>query len=470
LENYLKSSSLLSDAIGNTVDILGFDKRSAEEISATLKKVSDGGIATSLELRASHSNGEYFDFAATISPIDDADGKRNGASVVLRDITVQKDARFQIQEQVRLRDHFLAVLSHELRNPTAAIVNASAILARTDAHKDQKRKANEIIFRHSQQLAKMMDDLLNVARVAHNKIHLDPQPVDLVAAAKQVVECIEAMVTEKEQILSLEFPSEPLFVVADETRIIQAQTNLLVNASKYTPTGGRIEYSITVEGDEVVVKVSDNGDGISEELLGKIFNVFVQADQTLDRSNGGMGLGLPLVRMIAEAHGGTVIADSEGSAKGSVFQLRLPNNTPPEMRANPTASDGTDANHCTEAVRVLLVEDNDGSREMLKGFLGLEGYNVEAAQNGSEGIEKFRSFKPELCVIDIGLPDLNGFEVAVQIRKMQRDVILIALTGYGQDSDRVKVKNAGFDLHLVKPVDPENLSTLLVELRANKIG
>ena len=453
--------------VGKGVGILGFDKPSEVAVSDKVEKFTLEQSVDHIELQAVRRNGESFDVAATISPIYKPSQKLDGASVVLRDITAQNDARKQIQEQVRLRDHFLAVLSHELRNPTAAIVNASALLSRDDVGDDQKAKANEVIFRHSQQLAKMMDDLLHVARVTHNKINLEPSPVNLNAAANQVVECIEGRVQEKGQTLKLDLPDEPLMVLADATRLIQAQTNLLVNASKYTQSGGEIVYTVRQQGDEVVIEVRDNGEGMAEELVARIFDVFVQADQTLDRSSGGMGLGLPLVKMIAEAHGGSITATSAGIGSGSVFQLRLPHDSTANVD-RPLIED-PDIKNASQLAgkRILLVEDNQGAREMLANYLSLEEMNVCTAKNGVEGIEKFRSFSPDLCIVDIGLPDLNGFEVAAKIRKYSDCVALVALTGYGQSTDRLKADEAGFDLHLVKPISPENIISQIGTLLTN---
>ena len=445
------------NVIGQGVGILGFDKPSEVAVVDMLEEFAYGQAVDQLELQATRRNGESFDVAATISPIYKSSQKLDGASVVLRDITSQKDARKQIQEQVRLRDHFLAVLSHELRNPTAAIVNASALLSRDDVDEEKKTLANEVIYRHSQQLAKMMDDLLHVARVTHNKISLEQSPVNLNAAASQVVECIEARIAEKNQTLKLELPDQPLIVHADETRLIQAQTNLLVNASKYTQSGGEIVYAIKEKGDEVVIEICDNGEGMTEELVARIFEVFVQADQTLDRSSGGMGLGLPLVKMIAEAHGGSITATSQGIGKGSVFQFRLPHHG--VANANDQLKEETPIKKANVLVgkKILLIEDNQGAREMLASYLSMDDMNVLTAENGVEGIEKFRSFSPDLCIVDIGLPDLNGFQVALKVREICKKVALVALTGYGQSTDRMKVRDAGFDLHLVKPISPENI-------------
>jgi len=452
------------NAIGKSVEVLNLDKPSEDAISHALHQITNGGTFDHVDLKASRRNGEEFDVQSTISPIYSPSGVLDGASIILRDVTAQKKAELQIREEVRRRDHFLAVLSHELRNPTAAIMNASAILGEKDATPEIHQQANGIISRHAQQLAKMMDDLLHVARVTHDKVRLDMKPTDLIAAANQVVECIEHQINQKKQILTLELPQGPVSRLVDKTRIIQAQTNLLVNASKYTPENGHIRFALWEENDEVVFEVSDDGEGMSKELLPKIFDVFIQADQQLDRAAGGMGLGLPIVRMIAKAHGGNVTAHSNGVGRGSTFTMRLPlvSVEPKAVEENP-GNDTINSNHIF-GQKVLLIEDNEGAREMLAGYLELEEFVVRTARNGAEGIEIFQEFQPELCIVDIGLPDLNGFEVAQKIKSsIHQPELLIALTGYGQIEDRHRAIEAGFDLHLVKPIQPEELVATISE-------
>ena len=446
------------NAIGKSIEVLNLDQPSENAISHALNQITNGGSFDPVDLKATRRNGEEFDVQSTISPIYSSAGVLDGASIILRDVTAQKKAEQQIREEVRRRDHFLAVLSHELRNPTAAIMNASAVLSKIDAPAETHQQANGIISRHAQQLAKMMDDLLHVARVTHNKVRLDMQPTDLNATAQQVLECIEHRINDKKQILTLELPHSPSTRIADKTRIIQAQTNLLVNASKYTPENGHIRYAIWEENDDVVIEVSDDGEGMSKELLPKIFDVFIQADQQLDRAAGGMGLGLPIVRMIAKAHGGSITAHSDGVGCGSTFTMRLPlaSVEPAAAQKNFDNAGVHDAGNVGR--KVLLIEDNDGARQMLAGYLELEDFNVRTASNGIEGLEGFHEFKPEICIVDIGLPDLNGFEVATKIRSFnQQPDLLIALTGYGQKEDREKAIASGFDLHLVKPIQPDEL-------------
>ena len=446
--------------IGQNIEVLNLDGASLDAISVALHQPDSQQNLDRTKLKAHRRNGEEFDVQSTISPMYSTTGELDGASVILRDVTAQKKAEMRIHEEVRRRDHFLAVLSHELRNPTAAIMNASAVLARKNASRETFDQANGIINRHAQQLSKLMEDLLHVSRVTHDKVHLDMQPTDMISTARQVVECTEHRIAEKNQILTLELPNKPLMRIVDETRIVQAQTNLLVNATKYTPENGHICFAMREEGDEIVIEVSDDGEGMPEDLLQKIFDVFIQAEQPLDRTVGGMGLGLPIVRMIAKAHGGNVTAESRGAGRGSSFTMRLPL----QIAANPdlpipTAMIGEDDFDSPIAgKRVLLIEDNKGAREMLAHYLELENVVVRTAEDGITGIEAYKMFQPDICIVDIGLPDLNGFEVAKRIVEGDRQPeLLVALTGYGQEEDRRKVVEAGFDLHLVKPIQPAEL-------------
>ena len=447
-----------ASVIGKSIDVLNLDKSSEAAISNALNQIKDGGKIDHVELRASRRNGEEFDVQSTISPIYSSGGELDGASIILRDVTAQKKAEQRIREEVRRRDHFLAVLSHELRNPTAAIMSASSLLDKSAISDEKRVQCNRIITRNSQQLAKMMDDLLHVARVTHNKVRLEMKPTELVSMANQVVESVEHIAQEKNQTLTLELPDQPIHRIVDETRIIQAQTNLLINATKYTPENGSIRYGIWEEDDEVVIEVSDDGEGMPADLLQKIFDVFVQADQQLDRTVGGMGLGLPIVRMIAQSHGGTVSAESAGAGCGSTFTMRLPLQRVESAKVKGPAGLRSTNSSSIAGKRLLLVEDNEAAREMLAGYLELEQLDIRTAKNGVEAIEIFHEFNPEICIVDIGLPDMDGFQVAENMNQgHKRPELLIALTGYGQEDDRRKAKEAGFDLHLVKPVEPERL-------------
>lgn len=452
--------------IGKNIETLSLNEHGENKVSSALEQIRHGVPISHIELKAARRNGEEFDVQSTISAIYKPDGQLDGASIVLRDITVQKKAEFQIREQVRRRDHFLAVLSHELRNPTAAITNALSIVKKQEIPQGSLRRAIDIIQQQSNQVGKMLDDLLHVSRVTHNKFKLQLKATDVGQLARQVVQSIEHRIDLKNQNLAIELPAEPVYAFVDETRIIQAQTNLLVNASKYTPDYGKITFSIREESGTVVIEVADNGEGMSDELLDRVFEVFVQADQPLDRTTGGMGLGLPLVKMIAKAHGGEVIASSQGQGRGSVVRMTFPIG---EGDFSTIRNHEQTSRDCLIGARLLLVEDNEGAREMLAEFLELEGLEVATAVNGIEAVEMFKKLRPEICVVDIGLPDMNGYDVAKHIRESGDQTLLVALTGYGQEKDQEQVRDAGFDMHLVKPMDPEQLVDTLAR-RFNRIS
>ena len=454
--------------VGKHVDALSHDKQSEGMMAAALEQMQSGNENDRIELKASRRNGEVFDVHSTISPIFKPDGQLDGASIVLRDITTQKEAELQIREQVDRRDHFLAVLSHELRNPIAAIINSLSVVRREKIDSTRLTSAIDIIHQQSNQLGKMLEDLLHVSRVTHNKLKLQLEVVDIAQTASRVAGSLQHRLDEKQQTLTLELPDEPVLALVDETRVIQAQTNLLINASKYTGAGGIINYAVRQEAEKVLIDIADNGEGMSAELLERIFEVFVQAEQQLDRSLGGMGLGLPLVKMIANAHGGVVTAQSDGLGAGSRLRIELPVGNVSGGFSQRLESDQFAAS--LKGVELLLVEDNDGAREMLAEFLSLEGIEVNTAVNGIEAVDKFNQQNSQICVVDIGLPDLNGYEVAQRIRATEKETLLIALTGYGQEKDREQVRDAGFDMHFVKPMDPELLIEKISVAYSEKFG
>ncbi len=450
--------------VGKSIQVLTFEEEGKNVMEEALDLIRRGNKIDHIQLKAARRNGEGVDVQMSVSPIYNIDRQLIAASIVLRDFTKQKNNEEVSLEAVRQRDQFLAMLSHELRNPIAAIMNALAVLRKGGVKAEKDAAARRVVERQAKQLARLLDDLLDVSRITYDKLNVNLKPIDVVALAEEVVECIEGRLTEKQQTLTLEIPDKPLYVNADAARIIQAQVNLLVNATKYTPAGGNIQYSISIVDETVVIEVQDDGEGMDQELKQRVFQVFVQAQQALDRNVGGMGLGLPLVRMIAKAHQGTISAQSAGLGLGSKFTLTLPllktigNIDAKKIEIPPVSS--------LACRRLMLVEDNDGAREMLADFLIDEGFEVSAAANGLEAVKRFREFEPSVCLIDIGLPDLDGFQVVQRIMKMKhKPNLLIALTGYGQENDKRKSKAAGFHLHVVKPTNPDLLvSTILREL------
>ncbi len=327
------------------------------------------------------------------------------------------------------------------------------MLSEEEVSEETDLEAREVIERHVRHVARLLDDLLDVSRVTHDKIRLHRDVFDIRSLTMDVVECVQPQIDEKRQQLHVRTLDEPLRVDGDVGRLLQVQVNLLVNASKYTGEGGTIEYTTSRECHEAVIRVRDNGAGISESSIQRIFEPFTQTEQTLDRSQGGMGLGLPLVRMIVEAHGGTVLAVSAGRAHGSEFTIRLPLSDAPQT---PKTDDQTAD---FRGKKMLIVEDNPSICRMLARSMELNGLDVAMAADGQDALDIFGDFDPDFAVIDIGLPVLNGFEVARVIRNRPQfgHVVLVAVTGYGQENDHKKALAAGFDLHLVKPIDPSEL-------------
>ena len=364
-------------------------------------------------------------------------------------------ARAAAERANRAKDEFLAMLGHELRNPLSAIGSAVAVLERLRIEDLRGTRATQVIARQTQHLARLMDDLLDVGRVVTGKITLERRSMDLLAAARRAVATLRAAgVTERHDI---SVDGGPVWVDGDATRLEQVVTNLVSNALKFTPTGGSIRIWVGSEDGGAVLRVSDTGVGMSPELLPRIFELFVQGDQPPERAAGGLGIGLTLVRQLVELHGGHIEARSGGAGQGSVFTVRLP-------RARVTSGDRLPTAHAAvPPCRILVVEDNADARDMLLALLSLERHDVFTASDGPSGVDAAVRLRPDVALVDIGLPGLNGYEVARRIRATEagRAMKLIALTGYGQSADMRQAREAGFDLHLVKPVDPGRLDEAL---------
>ncbi len=394
-------------------------------------------------------------------PLRDAQNQIYAIAGISTDITDRKRAENESRDALARRDQFLAMLSHELRNPLGAILNATQVLGRNGADPAMHQEACGVIKRQVGQMARLLDDLLDVTRIAHNRIRLQKAVLDLRAIAAEAIQVVSAACQAAGVQLTVDPGNEVLPVLGDAARLQQMLINLLTNATKYTPSGGRISLRLEPEGDEIAIRIKDTGVGIRPEMLEKVFDLFVQANETLDRADGGMGVGLTLVRTIAEMHGGSVKAFSEGAGKGSEFTVRLPrsNEAPGSPQSRSLAA--------TENATILIIEDNPDSRRMLEAMLKLDGYTVSSAADGKVGLEAIRKLRPDVAIIDIGLPGLDGYQIARQIRSADsyNDVFLIALTGYGRPEDRRAVQEAGFDEHLVKPLKPEDLSRVLRKRR-----
>jgi len=363
-----------------------------------------------------------------------------------------------LAEANRAKDEFLAMLSHELRNPLGPIQIAMHIMDSGDVDAPSVRKAREVVNRQVKQLVRLLDDLLEVSRITQGKIDLRKEPVNLTTAVASALESSRAAIAAHEHSLSVSLPDKPLILDADPVRLEQIIVNLVNNAAKYTPPRGRIAVTVARDQDEAVIRIRDNGIGIPTELLPRVFDLFRQGDRTLARSGGGLGIGLTIVRNLVALHGGTVAAHSDGPGAGSEFVVRVPVGSAARVQesAPPLAP------AAVGLVHVLVIEDNFDSREMLRVALELAGHRVDVAEDGREGVESARRNRPAVALVDIGLPGMDGYEVATQLRKHLGDSIrLIALTGYGQSEDRERTKMAGFDVHLVKPVTPEQVADAL---------
>ena len=367
-------------------------------------------------------------------------------------------ARHEAEQANAAKDEYLAMLGHELRNPLNAIASATGILDKVDPRTPTAARAREIIGRQIRHLRELVDDLLDVARVTRGRISLDRKVLDIGHIVSRTVHALSTSGRLGHH--QVDTDCGVAFASVDETRVEQIATNLIDNAAKYTHDGGRIRVSTRTEGSDAVIRVEDNGMGIAPELLPRVFDLFTQGERTLDRSQGGLGLGLALVRRLVELHGGTVTAVSKGPGKGSCFTVRIPLADPPA--AQEQADDGDDA----KPLRILVVEDNPDGRETLAMMLGLRGHEVHQADTGPKGVECAKQLHPDVAIVDIGLPGYDGYEVARRVRSdaSASDIRLVALTGYGQEEDRRHALDAGFDHFLVKPADLDALNKILAKV------
>ena len=359
-----------------------------------------------------------------------------------------------MEQTDRRKDQFLAMLAHELRNPVAPIASAADALSRMLTDESSRRLAT-IIRRQAQALSRLLDDLLDVARITQGRIHLHAEVVALDTCIALALETAEPLIRERRHELTIGRSPELLYVSADRVRLAQCLDNLLTNAAKYTEPGGEIRIRPYRDGDFAVVEISDNGQGISAEFLPHMFELFAQSERTLDRSQGGLGIGLSVCRQLIEMQGGTVTGQSAGVGKGSTFTVRLPLAQPVEH--SPPAADANFELH-----RILIVDDNRDAADSLAMLLQFEGHRVHTAYSAEEALQALTTFDPQVALLDIGLPGMNGYELARRLRELAiPDLRLIAVSGYGQPEDRQRAAAAGFDAHLIKPVALEQIQVVL---------
>jgi PAS domain S-box-containing protein len=396
------------------------------------------------------------------APLRDSTGQGTGAVGVVLDLTALRRAEDALREAGRRKDEFLAVLAHELRNPLAPIRNAVHMLRLIDPRDPRVRQARDMIERQVAHMTRLIDDLLDVSRIARGQVLLKKERCDLTVIVRQTVEDYRALLESGGLKLLLELPERPVWVTGDSTRLAQSVSNLLHNTTKFTPPGGQVTVQVTAENAQARVRVRDTGIGLNADMLKRIFAPFAQADQGLARSRGGLGLGLALVRGLVELHGGTVRGESEGIGRGATFTLSLPTTVENHVLDDDSLLPSKSA-RC--GLRVLLVEDNRDTALSLKMLLEMFGHEVATAYSGRAGVEAALRFHPDTVLCDLGLPEMDGYEVARALRAdpATAGVRLIAVSGYGQEEDRQRSREAGFDDHLVKPADPDVIALLLAK-------
>jgi two-component system CheB/CheR fusion protein len=404
-------------------------------------------------------DGNYRWFLSRAVPIRDAAGNIVRWFGTNTDITEQRAAEEALKESDRRKDEFLATLAHELRNPLAPIRNGLQIMRLARDDPEAVEQARGMMERQLGHMVRLIEDLLDVSRISQGKVELRRQRVELAAAVRGAVETSLPLVEAGGHDLRIDVPPEPIYVDGDVTRLAQVFANLLNNAAKYTERGGRISLTVRRQGGDVAVAVKDNGVGIAAPMLPRIFDLFAQADRSLEKAQGGLGLGLNIVRRLVTMHGGTVEVRSDGPGTGSEFVVRLP--AAPAIAAGPRpAGAGAPAG---AGRRVLVVDDNKDAAASLATLLRIMGHDTRAACDGLEALDVAAAFRPDVILLDIGMPKLNGYDTAGRIRQQPwgKDVVLIALTGWGQEADRCRSREAGFNHHLVKPVEPSALEALL---------
>jgi signal transduction histidine kinase/CheY-like chemotaxis protein len=444
------------------------DVRFADE-TRLLEAGVRGAVLVPIRTRGSHPFGVLAGYSRrrrefTTDEVDFARSLADVLSLAVDRKRLEAELRARVAELAdtdRRKDEFLAMLAHELRNPLAPIRNGLLILRHDRIEAKVADGTRDMIDRQVQHLSRLVDDLLDVSRITRGKIELRLEPVDLAEVLGRGIETARPLIESKHHRLNVSHQGGAMRVMADPTRLTQVFGNLLNNAAKYTDPGGEISVSLRGEGPSALVEVRDSGVGMAPRMLPRVFELFTQADATLDRAQGGLGIGLTLVKTLVEMHGGRVGALSEGIGKGSTFRVHLPLSHEDQTANQPAGSAGSPGRR----FRILVVDDNADSAESLAMVLSLAGHETRTAHSGVAGLKVAREFRPEVILLDIGLPSMDGYEVAREIRASYgaQPVTVIAMTGYGSEEDRRKSREAGFDIHLVKPLDLDSLRRTLQE-------
>ncbi|HEV7669737.1 MAG TPA: PAS domain S-box protein [Thermoanaerobaculia bacterium] len=458
------------EVIGRPITLIMPPERLNEE-QEILARLARGEVIEHFETVRMTKDGRRIDISLTVSPIRDAQGRIVGASKVARDVTERKQAEEALREADRRKDEFLALLAHELRNPLAPLRNGIEIIRLASDNPAAITEAREVMDRQLSHMVRLIDDLLDISRISRNKMELRRCRVLLADVISSAVETARPALEAAGHELTVSLPPEPIPMDADLTRLAQVFGNLLHNSVKFTQPGGHIWVTALREGDQIAVAVKDTGIGIPAVALPDIFDLFSQVDRSIERSTGGLGIGLALVKGLVEMHGGTVDAASPGKDRGSTFIVRLPV-LKLKALSSPAALGQREPDSAGSQRRILVVDDNRDSAASMAMMLKLLGNEVRTAYDGIEAVEVAEQFAPKAVLMDIGMPRLNGYEATRRIRGQPwgRDMAVIALTGWGQEMDRAKAKEAGCDGHLVKPVSLTDLESLLSSLQDGDAG
>ncbi len=396
-------------------------------------------------------------------PDSDAEtGFVKGLVAAVSDITDRRRLEEQLRDADRRKDEFLAVLAHELRNPLAPMQNAVRILEVKAPGHAQVQSATQILRRQVGHMARLVDDLLEISRITGDRIRFEPEPVDLSVVVTNAAEAVRPAVDAAGQVLIVSLSERAQFVQGDIVRLTQVITNLLTNANKYTPPAGRISIELADSAGEARIRVADTGIGIAPAMRDRVFDMFVQLDAAHEHSRGGLGIGLTLAKRLVDMHGGRIEIHSDGEGRGSAFTVCLP------LTAHaPKAREATKS--FPNAARILVADDNTDAAESLAVVLESAGHTVRVSYDGASAVHSMGSFSPEVAILDIGMPRMDGYEAARRIRGLPQgpECVLVALSGWGQSDDKRRAREAGFDAHLTKPVDPEALLQVIARLRSH---
>lgn len=453
------------EVLGQALPIVPRDKNSEfEDFQCRARK---GEALHDIETFRRTKSGSLVHVNLSAAPLYE-DGRITGVMKIMSDVTARRKAEDALRNAARTKDEFLATLAHELRNPLAPLRNAIEILNLQGVQTPESQWALDIMSRQMKQMTRLIDDLLDIARITGNKLELKKEVIALADILRVAIETSKPLIESSGHSFSISIPEGNVYLKGDIVRIAQAISNLLNNAAKYTESGGSIWLNAECRGREVVIMVRDSGIGIAAEMLPHVFDMFRQAEH-MPGAKGGLGIGLTLAKRLIKMHGGSIQVDSKGTGKGSTFVVHLPIHVTEAISR--TETDEHEASEATP-MRILIVDDNEDAVSTLNMMLHLAGHQTRTARDGIEAVDIANTYRPNVVLLDIGMPRMNGYEAAETIRKQSwgQNMALIAMTGWGQESDRKKSKEAGFNEHLVKPVDPQILFRILRRIEQRGIA